>query len=352
MERIVSPHELPEDDNGINAPVNLRPSSLDEFVGQRQVCENLKIFIEAAKMRHEALDHVLLFGPPGLGKTTLASIIAKELGVNFKATSAPMISKSGDLAAILTNLEANDVLFIDEIHRLNPAIEEVLYSAMEDFQLDLIIGEGPSARSVKIDLQPFTLVGATTRSGLLSTPLRERFGIPLRLDFYSPDDLEKIVLRGAHLLNVPMNEQGAREIACRSRGTPRVAGRLLRRVRDFGAVTSNGEIGAQTADIALKRLNVDKLGLDAFDKRYLTCIAQNYGGGPVGADTLAAALSEERDTIEEVIEPFLLKLGFLQRTPRGRVISDLGCDYLGLPRMRKNVKQFNEQNDLFAQGEE
>ncbi len=352
MERIVSPHELPEDDNGINAPVNLRPSSLDEFVGQRQVCENLKIFIEAAKMRHEALDHVLLFGPPGLGKTTLASIIAKELGVNFKATSAPMISKSGDLAAILTNLEANDVLFIDEIHRLNPAIEEVLYSAMEDFQLDLIIGEGPSARSVKIDLQPFTLVGATTRSGLLSTPLRERFGIPLRLDFYSPDDLEKIVLRGAHLLNVPMTEQGAREIACRSRGTPRVAGRLLRRVRDFGAVTSNGEIGAQTADMALKRLNVDKLGLDAFDKRYLTCIAQNYGGGPVGADTLAAALSEERDTIEEVIEPFLLKLGFLQRTPRGRVISDLGCDYLGLPRMRKNVKQFNEQNDLFAQGEE
>ncbi len=352
MERIVSPHELPEDDNGINAPVNLRPSSLDEFVGQRQVCENLKIFIEAAKMRHEALDHVLLFGPPGLGKTTLASIIAKELGVNFKATSAPMISKSGDLAAILTNLEANDVLFIDEIHRLNPAIEEVLYSAMEDFQLDLIIGEGPSARSVKIDLQPFTLVGATTRSGLLSTPLRERFGIPLRLDFYSPDDLEKIVLRGAHLLNVPMNEQGAREIACRSRGTPRVAGRLLRRVRDFGAVTSNGEIGAQTADMALKRLNVDKLGLDAFDKRYLTCIAQNYSGGPVGADTLAAALSEERDTIEEVIEPFLLKLGFLQRTPRGRVISDLGCDYLGLPRMRKNVKQFNEQNDLFAQGEE
>ena len=287
----------------------------------------------------------------GQGKTTLATIVAKELGVNFKATSAPMISKSGDLAAILTNLEANDVLFIDEIHRLNPAIEEVLYSAMEDFQLDLIIGEGPSARSVKIDLQPFTLVGATTRSGLLSTPLRERFGIPLRLDFYSPDDLEKIVLRGAKLLNVPMSRDGAYEIACRSRGTPRVAGRLLRRVRDFGAVAADGEIGEKTADMALKRLNVDKLGLDAFDKRYLTCIAKNYGGGPVGADTLAAALSEERDTIEEVIEPFLLKLGFLQRTPRGRVISDLGCEYLGLPKMRKNVKQFDEQNDLFGQGE-
>ncbi len=350
-QRIVTPHELPEDDNGINSPVNLRPTSLDDFVGQRQVCENLKIFIEAAKMRHEALDHVLLFGPPGLGKTTLASIVAKELGVNFKATSAPMISKSGDLAAILTNLEANDVLFIDEIHRLNPAIEEVLYSAMEDFQLDLIIGEGPSARSVKIDLQPFTLVGATTRSGLLSTPLRERFGIPLRLDFYSPDDLEKIVMRGARLLNVPMTRDGAYEIACRSRGTPRVAGRLLRRVRDFGAVAADGEIGEKTADMALQRLNVDKVGLDAFDKRYLTCIAKNYGGGPVGADTLAAALSEERDTIEEVVEPFLLKLGFLQRTPRGRVISDLGCEYLGLPKMRKNVKQFDEQNDLFGQGE-
>ena len=224
-ERIVTPHQLPEDEAAVGAPVNLRPTALSEFVGQKQVCENLKIFIEAAKMRREALDHVLLFGPPGLGKTTLASIIAKELDVNFKATSAPMISKSGDLAAILTNLEANDVLFIDEIHRLNPAIEEVLYSAMEDFQLDLIIGEGPSARSVKIDLQPFTLVGATTRSGLLSTPLRERFGIPLRLEFYSPEDLQKIVLRGAKLLNVPMSEEGAREIACRSRGTPRVAGR-------------------------------------------------------------------------------------------------------------------------------
>ena len=346
-ERIVTPNPLPEDEAAAGLPVSLRPSSLAEFVGQRQVCENLKIFIEAAKMRREALDHVLLFGPPGLGKTTLASIIAKELDVNFKATSAPMISKSGDLAAILTNLEANDVLFIDEIHRLNPAIEEVLYSAMEDFQLDLIIGEGPSARSVKIDLQPFTLVGATTRSGLLSTPLRERFGIPLRLDFYSPEDLQKIVLRGARLLNVPMTTEGAMEIACRSRGTPRIAGRLLRRVRDFGAMAAAGKIDVKTADNALCRLNVDKLGLDAFDKRYLTCIAKNYGGGPVGADTLAAALSEERDTIEEVVEPFLLKLGFLQRTPRGRVITEPGYEYLGLPRVKKSDGAY--QDDLFEE---
>lgn len=340
-ERLVSPRKTAEDENGINAPINLRPTSLSEFVGQRQVCENLKIFIEAAKQRGEALDHVLLFGPPGLGKTTLASIIAKELGVGFRATSAPMISKSGDLAAILTNLEPNDVLFIDEIHRLNPAIEEVLYSAMEDFQLDLIIGEGPSARSVRIDLQPFTLVGATTRSGMLSTPLRERFGIPLRLDFYSPEELEKIVTRGASLLGMPLSREGAMEIAKRSRGTPRVAGRLLRRVRDFGAVCGANEVDNKIADNALRRLDVDNYGLDAFDRRYLNCILQNYGGGPVGADTLAAALSEERDTIEEVIEPFLLKLGFLQRTPRGRVISDLGCQYLGVPKLKKNVKQFD-----------
>lgn len=333
-ERIVSPKKQAEDEPNVNIPVSLRPQSLTDFVGQRQVCENLKVFIEAAKKRGEALDHVLLFGPPGLGKTTLASIVAKELGVGFRATSAPMISKSGDLAAILTNLEANDVLFIDEIHRLNPAIEEVLYSAMEDFQLDLIIGEGPSARSVRIDLQPFTLVGATTRSGLLTTPLRERFGIPLRLDFYSPEDLMKIVVRGANLLGMPISEDGAREIAKRSRGTPRVAGRLMRRVRDFGAMAGEGQIDDKIADHALVRLDVDKFGLDAFDRRYLNCIAQNYGGGPVGADTLAAALSEERDTIEEVIEPFLLKLGFLQRTPRGRMISDLGCEYLGIAKAR------------------
>ena len=342
-ERIVSPKKQEEDiENEVNIPISLRPTSLSDFTGQKQVCENLKIFIEAAKKRGEALDHVLLFGPPGLGKTTLASIVAKELGVGFRATAAPMISKSGDLAAILTNLEANDVLFIDEIHRLNPAIEEVLYSAMEDFQLDLIIGEGPSARSVRIDLQPFTLVGATTRSGLLTTPLRERFGIPLRLDFYSPEELMKIVIRGANLLGMPISDDGALEIAKRSRGTPRVAGRLMRRVRDFGAVSDAGKIDCKIADYALKRLDVDNYGLDAFDRRYLQCIAQNYGGGPVGADTLAAALSEERDTIEEVIEPFLLKLGFLQRTPRGRMISDLGCEYLGIAKPKGvRVKQFD-----------
>jgi len=347
-ERIVSPQPQPEDEQIGNNPVSLRPNSLDDFVGQREVCENLKVFITAAKQRGEALDHVLLFGPPGLGKTTLSSIVAKELGVGFHATSAPMISKSGDLAAILTNLERNDVLFIDEIHRLNPAIEEVLYSAMEDFQLDIIIGEGPSARSVRIDLQPFTLVGATTRSGLLSTPLRERFGIPLRLDFYSHEDLQKIVQRGARLLNIEISEDGALEIAKRSRGTPRIAGRLLRRVRDFGAVADKKIIDSQISDMALKRLDVDDFGLDNFDRRYLNCIVKNYGGGPVGADTLAAALSEERDTIEEVVEPFLLKLGFLQRTPRGRIISQLGYKYLGIRMPQKEVKQY----DLLDGGED
>ncbi len=339
--RIVSPQAQPEDAQVGNNPVSLRPASLKDFVGQREVCDNLKVFIEAAKQRGEALDHVLLFGPPGLGKTTLSSIVAKELGVNFRATSAPMISKSGDLAAILTNLERNDVLFIDEIHRLNPAIEEVLYSAMEDFQLDLIIGEGPSARSVRIDLQPFTLVGATTRSGLLSTPLRERFGIPLRLDFYSHEDLKKIVQRGANLLNIEISDGGAMEIAKRSRGTPRIAGRLLRRVRDFGAVSDKKIIDEKISDMALRRLDVDDFGLDNFDRRYLNCIVNNYGGGPVGADTLAAALSEERDTIEEVVEPFLLKLGFLQRTPRGRVISQLGYKYLGIKIPQKPSKQYD-----------
>ena len=338
--RIISPQKQAEDEIVGNNPVSLRPNRLDDFVGQREVCENLKVFIEAAKGRGEALDHVLFFGPPGLGKTTLSSIVAKELGVNFRATSAPMISKSGDLAAILTNLERNDVLFIDEIHRLNPAIEEVLYSAMEDFQLDIIIGEGPSARSMRIDLQPFTLIGATTRSGLLSTPLRERFGIPMRLDFYTHEELKKIVLRGAKLLNIQISDDGALEIAKRSRGTPRIAGRLLRRVRDFGAVADKKIIDSQISDTALKRLDVDDYGLDMFDRRYLSCIVKNYNGGPVGIDTLAAALSEERDTIEEVVEPFLLKLGFLQRTPRGRIISPSGYKYLGIKVPGKQVKQY------------
>ena len=345
-ERIVSAQKLSTDESNSPAAINLRPTTLDEFVGQEKVCQNLKVFIQSAKSRGEVLDHVLLYGPPGLGKTTLSNIISKELGVGFKATSAPMITKSGDLAAILTNLEARDVLFIDEIHRLNPAIEEVLYSAMEDFQLDIIIGEGPSARSVKIDLQPFTLVGATTRSGLVSTPLRERFGIPLRMDFYNHEDLQKIVLRGAHLLNMPISNDGAMEIAKRSRGTPRIAGRLLKRVRDFGAVAGNVEIDSAIADKALRLLDVDAYGLDEFDRRYLNCIAKNYGGGPVGADTLAAALSEERDTIEEVIEPYLLKLGFLQRTPRGSVLSEQGCKYLGISKFKNNNNQFSFMDDL------
>ena len=344
-ERIVSPQRTEADEQEASAPVSLRPTSLDDFVGQRQVCENLKVFIEAAKKRGEALDHVLLFGPPGLGKTTLASIVAKELGVGFRATSAPMISKSGDLAAILTNLGRNDVLFIDEIHRLNPAIEEVLYSAMEDFQLDLIIGEGPSARSVRIDLQPFTLIGATTRSGLLTQPLRDRFGIPLRLDFYDPADLEKIIVRGAGVLNTAITPDGAREIARRSRGTPRVAGRLLKRVRDFAAFEGKKEIDVLIADRALKRLDVDNQGLDMMDRRYLTCIAQKYAGGPVGADTLSAALSEERDTIEEVIEPYLLQQGYLQRTPRGRMLTALGFKHLGLALPASITEDLFAKND-------
>lgn len=325
-DRIISPAKRSGDEDF----AKMRPQSLADFTGQRAVCENLKVFITAALTRGEALDHILLFGPPGLGKTTLAQIVAHELAVGFRATSAPMISKAGDLAAILTNLEKNDVLFIDEIHRLNPAIEEVLYAAMEDFQLDLIIGEGPAARSVRIDLQPFTLIGATTRSGLLTQPLRDRFGIPLRLDFYDPADLEKIIVRGASVLNTAITPDGAREIARRSRGTPRVAGRLLKRVRDFAAFEGKKEIDDLIADKALKRLDVDNQGLDMMDRRYLTCIAQKYAGGPVGADTLSAALSEERDTIEEVIEPYLLQQGYLQRTPRGRMLTALGFKHLGL----------------------
>ena len=309
---------------------SIRPLSLDDFTGQRQARENLRVFIDAARARGDALDHVLLHGPPGLGKTTLAQIVARELGVGFRATSGPVIARAGDLAALLTNLQPRDVLFIDEIHRLSPAVEEVLYPAMEDFQLDLIIGEGPAARSVRIDLPPFTLVGATTRSGLITTPLRDRFGIPVRLQFYEPDELELIVRRGAGLLGVDLTPDGAAEIARRARGTPRVAGRLLRRVRDFAAVGGVGRVDRTAADAALNRLEVDAIGLDAMDRRYLRCIIDNYGGGPVGVETLAAALSEQRDTIEDVIEPYLLQIGFLQRTPRGRMLTDRGWHHLGL----------------------
>lgn len=308
----------------------LRPLSLEEFIGQEDLRANLRVFVEACKARGDAMDHVLLFGPPGLGKTTLAQIVSKELGVGFRATSGPVIAKSGDLAAILTNLEPNDVLFIDEIHRLNPAVEEILYPAMEDGKLDLIIGEGPAARSVQIDLVPFTLVGATTRSGLLTNPLRDRFGIPLRLEFYAPHELAQIVARTARLLSMPLGDDGALEIAKRSRGTPRIAGRLTRRVRDFAQAENAASIDKALVDGALQRLDVDGTGLDSMDRRYLNCIAENYGGGPVGVDTLAAALSEQRDMIEDVIEPYLLQQGLVQRTPRGRVLSAKGFEYLGV----------------------
>lgn len=309
---------------------NIRPQNLDSFIGQAQVRENLRVFVEAAKARKEAMDHVLFYGPPGLGKTTLAQIVARELGVGFRATSGPVIAKAGDLAAILTNLQPRDVLFIDEIHRLSPAVEEILYPAVEDFQLDLIIGEGPAARSVRIDLQPFTLVGATTRSGLITTPLRDRFGILMHMSFYDIDDLQTIIRRGADILDFDLSDDGAREIAKRARGTPRVAGRLLRRVRDFAAVAGDDKVGASAADAALNRLEVDAMGLDALDRRYLKCIADNYGGGPVGAETLSAALSEERDTIEEVVEPFLIQQGLLMRTSRGRVLAEGAYRHLGL----------------------
>lgn len=309
---------------------SLRPQRLHEFIGQERARANLRVFIEAADSRGEALDHVLFAGPPGLGKTTLAQIVARELGVNFRMTSGPVIAKAGDLAALLTNLEDRDVLFIDEIHRLNPAVEEILYPAMEDFQLDLIIGEGPAARSVRIDLARFTLVGATTRTGLLTTPLRERFGIPVRLNFYSDEELENIVTRGGRVLGVSLTPDGAREIARRSRGTPRVAGRLLRRVRDFAAVEGVQQIDASVADRALARLEVDPLGLDALDHRYLRCIAENYGGGPVGIETIAAALSESKDAIEETVEPYLLQQGFIGRTPRGRVVTLKAYQHLGI----------------------
>jgi Holliday junction DNA helicase RuvB len=312
------------------AETSLRPQVLSEFIGQAKVCSNLKVFIEAARGRREPLDHVLFAGPPGLGKTTLAQIVARELGVNFRATSGPVIAKAGDLAALLTNLEDRDVLFIDEIHRLAPAVEEILYPAMEDFQLDLIIGEGPAARSVRIDLARFTLIGATTRTGLLTTPLRERFGIPIRLEFYGVEELEEIVRRGARLLGLPLTKEGAHEIARRARGTPRVAGRLLRRVRDFASVEGTGTVDARIADRALSQLEVDHRGLDALDHRYLSLIATSYGGGPVGVETIAAGLSEPRDAIEEIIEPYLLQQGFIARTPRGRVLTAHAFAHLGL----------------------
>ncbi|KPL52166.1 Holliday junction branch migration DNA helicase RuvB [Prosthecomicrobium hirschii] len=324
--RLVSGEKREED-----VDASLRPQTLGDFVGQAQARENMKVFIEAAKARREALDHVLFVGPPGLGKTTLAQIVSRELGVNFRATSGPVIAKAGDLAALLTNLEERDVLFIDEIHRLNPAVEEILYPAMEDYQLDLIIGEGPAARSVRIDLARFTLVGATTRLGLLTTPLRDRFGIPIRLNFYTVDELELIVTRGARLMGIGITPEGANEVARRSRGTPRIAGRLLRRVRDFTVVGGKDRIDRQSADSALRRLEVDEAGLDQLDRRYLTVIAVSFSGGPVGIETIAAALSEPRDAIEEIVEPYLIQQGFVMRTPRGRVLTAAAFRHMGLP---------------------
>jgi Holliday junction DNA helicase RuvB len=334
-ERLIAPERGEED----SLESSLRPKTLADFVGQQQARENLSIFIEAAKKRGEALDHVLFSGPPGLGKTTLAQIVARELGVNFRSTSGPVLAKAGDLAAILTNLEPRDVLFIDEIHRLNPVVEEILYPAMEDFELDLVIGEGPSARSVKITLGPFTLVGATTRSGLITTPLRDRFGIPVRLNFYSAEELVSIVERGARVLGFDLSPDGAREIAGRARGTPRIAGRLLKRVRDFASVGGKPLVDAKIADAALTRLEVDKRGLDSFDRRYLKLIAESFTGGPVGVETIAAALGEARDAVEEVVEPFLMQQGFVQRTPRGRVLTNAAFGHLGLPSPSRDPAQ-------------
>ncbi len=322
-----------QEDDALEA--HMRPQTLSDFTGQRRACDNLTVFIEAAKARGEALDHVLFSGPPGLGKTTLAQIIARELGVGFRASSGPVISKAGDLAGLLTNLEPHDVLFIDEIHRLSPVVEEVLYPAMEDFQLDLMIGEGPSARSVRIDLPPFTLVGATTRQGLITTPLRDRFGIPVRLNYYEFSDLEKIVARGARVLDMHLAADGAGEIARRARGTPRVSGRLLRRVRDFALVEKAGTIDAAIADRALTRLEVDGRGLDAMDHRYLNTLMVKFSGRPVGIETLSAALSEARDALEEVVEPYLIQQGFILRTPRGRLATEAAYAHMGLEAPRE-----------------
>jgi Holliday junction DNA helicase RuvB len=342
---LTAPHTIEED----TGEASLRPQTLADFTGQREACDNLRVFVGAAKGRGDALDHVLLYGPPGLGKTTLAQIISREMGVNFRTTSGPLLTKAGDLAAILTNLSAGDVLFIDEIHRLSAAVEEVLYPAMEDFNLDLIIGEGPAARTVRIDLPRFTLVGATTRLGLISNPLRDRFGIPVKLNFYAVEDLCRVVRRAAALMNMPIAADGAEEIARRSRGTPRIAVRLLRRVRDFAQADEASEISRKLADHALKRLDVDHLGLDASDRRYLSFIADHYGGGPVGIETIAAGLSEQRDSLEETIEPFLIQQGFIARTPRGRLLTLTAYTHMG-----RNVPKTLQANqfDLLASDSE
>jgi Holliday junction DNA helicase RuvB len=333
---LMRPEPLPEDSDRA-----LRPQTLEAFIGQAEARANLRVFIESAKMRKDAMDHVLFHGPPGLGKTTLAQIMARELGVGFRMTSGPVLVRAGDLAAILTNLEPNDVLFIDEIHRLNPAVEEVLYPALEDFALDLVIGEGPAARTVRIELQPFTLVGATTRMGLLTTPLRDRFGIPVRLEFYTENELHEIVTRGARLMGAPATPDGAREIARRARGTPRIAGRLLRRVVDFALVEGDGTVDHAIADRALTRMGVDDMGLDNADRRYLRLIAESYGGGPVGVETLSAALSESRDSLEDVIEPYLLQKGLIQRTPRGRMLARNAWRHLGLDAPKRDSDLFD-----------
>ena len=341
--RLVAPERRDED----VAESSLRPQRLSEFIGQQQARSNLSVFIDSARVRGEPLDHVLFVGPPGLGKTTLAQIVARELGVGFRSTSGPVMAKAGDLAAMLTNLEERDVLFIDEIHRLNPTVEEILYPAMEDFQLDLVIGEGPAARSVKIDLSKFTLIGATTRAGLLTTPLRDRFGIPIRLNFYSVEELEFIVKRGARVMGFSVSEDGANEIAKRARGTPRVAGRLLRRVRDFAVVEQSDKVTRDIAAKALALLEVDARGLDQMDRRYLGIIAESFGGGPVGVETLAASLSEPRDAIEDIIEPFLIQQGLLQRTPRGRMLTPQAFRHMGLAEPPRPA-----QFGLFANGDE